>query len=74
MLIFHMQKLTCNPIVILSSAMSFFPAFKLMGMCTLKLDFEPLPYALPEIINRATQTEENCKFEELVSNDQRYRG
>jgi hypothetical protein len=44
----YRQMLTFNPTVILSSAISFFPAFKLMGIRTLKLDSEPLPYALPE--------------------------
>ena len=63
----YRQILTFNPTVILSSAISFFPAFKLMGICTLKLDSEPLPYALPEedisrkCNDKATRTEENCK-------------
>ena len=39
--------LTCKPTVILSSASSFFPVPKLIGSCRKKLDFEPLPYAVP---------------------------
>ena len=39
--------LTCKPTVILRRASSFFPVLKLIGNFTLKLDCEPLPYALP---------------------------
>lgn len=39
--------LTCKPTVILRRASSFFPVLKLIGNFTVKLDCEPLPYALP---------------------------
>lgn len=40
--------LTCKPTVILRRASSFFPVLKLIGNPTVKLGFDPLPYALPE--------------------------
>lgn len=39
--------LTCKPTVILRRASSFFPVLKFIGNPTVKLDFDPLPYALP---------------------------